>query len=162
MKGRLLLQFLVLLLIFIFALVLEISPWPAALWSLRPAWLVLVLTYWILALPNKVNIGTAFVLGLIWDVILGSVLGIHAMVLSCMAYLVARYHRILRNLSLWQQSLLIVLLVFLVRIFVFLLELFVHNATFRWQEVFGALISGILWPWVFLLLRKIRRQLKLS
>ncbi|EFM94769.1 hypothetical protein appser9_4720, partial [Actinobacillus pleuropneumoniae serovar 9 str. CVJ13261] len=29
------------------------------------------------------------------------------------------------------------------------------------QEILGAIISGILWPWIFLLMRQIRRQLRL-
>ncbi|WP_443091285.1 rod shape-determining protein MreD [Basfia succiniciproducens] len=161
MKGNFFVQLFALLAIFIVALVLEISPWPAGFHSFKPAWLVLALTYWVLALPTRINIGTAFIFGVVWDVLLGTVLGVHALVLSCFAYLIARYHQILRNLSLWQQSLLIIVLVFFVRLGVFLLELFIHSAEFDWKEIFGALISGLLWPWVFLLLRKIRRQLGL-
>ncbi|VEH65963.1 rod shape-determining protein MreD [Rodentibacter pneumotropicus] len=41
-----------------------------------------MLTYWALAIPNKVSIGIAFLLGVIWDIVLGSTLGIHALVLS--------------------------------------------------------------------------------
>ncbi|MDU8924086.1 rod shape-determining protein MreD [Pasteurellaceae bacterium LIM206] len=161
MNGRFLLQLVVVLGTFIIALVLEIAPWPNGFHSFKPAWLVLVLTYWILALPTKVNIGTSFLMGIVWDVVLGTVLGVHALVLSSCAYVIAKYHQILRNLSLWQQSLLVVLLVFFVRVAIFLLEFFIHSAVFNPQEIFGALISGILWPWVFLLLRKIRRQVRL-
>ena len=56
----------------------------------KPAWLVLVLLYWVLAIPNKVSIGWAFLLGLVWDLILGSTLGIHALVLSVTVYFVAK------------------------------------------------------------------------
>ncbi|MDO5055018.1 rod shape-determining protein MreD [Pasteurella oralis] len=161
MEKRFLLQWLILICTFIVALVMEIAPWPADFQNFKPAWLVLVLLYWALSVPNKVSIGTAFVLGVVWDLVLGSILGVHALVLSVFIYLVALNHLILRNLSLWMQSLLVVCFVFAIRISIFLIELFLHSAAFNWQEIYGALASGLLWPWVFLLLRRIRRQLQL-
>ena len=162
MNGRFLFQLFGLCAIFIIALVLEIAPWPTGFQSFKPAWLVLALSYWILALPTKINVGTAFVLGVIWDLVIGSILGVHGLVLSVMAYFLARYNQILSTLSLWTQSLLMVILVFVIRIAVFLVELFIHSATFNWQEILGAIISGALWPWLFLLLRKVQRQLGLN
>jgi len=162
MNGRFLIQLFGLCAIFIIALVLEIAPWPTGFQAFKPAWLVLVLTYWILALPTKINVGTAFVLGVIWDLVIGSILGVHGLVLSVLAYILARYNQILSNLSLWQQSLLMIIFIFMLRLAIFLVELFIHSAVFNWQEIFGAIISGILWPWMFLLLRRVQRQLGLS
>ncbi|GJH42398.1 rod shape-determining protein MreD [Pasteurella canis] len=161
MEKRFLLQWLILICTFIVALVMEIAPWPVDFQNFKPAWLVLVLLYWALSVPNKVSIGTAFVLGVVWDLVLGSILGVHALILSIFIYLVALNHLILRNLSLWMQSLLVVCFVFAIRIGIFLIELLLHSASFNWQEIYGALASGLLWPWVFLLLRRIRRQLQL-
>ncbi|OOF42419.1 rod shape-determining protein MreD [Rodentibacter rarus] len=161
MQLRLILQWMTIFLFFIVALVMELAPWPVGFQAFKPAWLVLVLTYWVLAIPNKINIGVAFWIGLIWDLVLGSTLGIHALVLSTVFYFIAKNHLILRNLSLWFQSLLIIIFVFLIRFSIFLVELFLHSATFNWQEIFGAIASGILWPWVFLLMRKVRRKVGL-
>lgn len=162
MNGRFLIQLFGLCAIFIIALVLEIAPWPTGFQAFKPAWLVLVLTYWILALPTKINVGTAFVLGVIWDLVIGSILGVHGLVLSVLAYILARYNQILSNLSLWQQSLLMIIFIFMLRLAIFLVELFIHNAVFNWQEIFGAIVSGVLWPWMFLLLRRVQRQLGLN
>ncbi|PJG82895.1 rod shape-determining protein MreD [Caviibacterium pharyngocola] len=161
MQGRFFLQVLVVTCIFIVAMVLEIAPWPAGLQSFKPAWVVLVLMYWVMAIPNKISIGSAFVLGVVWDLVLGSILGVHALVLSVFAYLIGVNHLVLRNLSLWMQSLLVILFIFVLRLSIFFIELFLHNANFHAQEIFGAVASGILWPWIFLFLRKIRRQLGL-
>ncbi|AWB53190.1 rod shape-determining protein MreD [Pasteurella multocida] len=161
MQKRFILQWLILTCTFIVALVMEIAPWATDFQNFKPAWLVLVLLYWTLALPNKVSIGSAFVLGVIWDLVLGSILGVHALVLSLFTYLVALNHLVLRNLSLWMQSLLVIIFVFSIRFSIFLVELLLHSASFNWQESYGAFASGLLWPWVFLLLRKIRRQLQL-
>jgi len=67
----------------------------------------------------------------------------------------------LRNLSLWFQSLLVLLFVFAIRVAIFLVELSLHGAFFNWQEIFGAIASGVLWPWVFLLMRTARRRVGL-
>ena len=161
MQMRLILQWATILLFFIAALVMELAPWPVGFQAFKPSWLILVLTYWALAIPNKVSIGMAFLLGVIWDLVLGSTLGIHALVLSIAFYFIAKNYLVLRNLSLWFQSLLVIIFVFAIRVAIFLVELFLHSAAFNWQEIFGAIASGILWPWVFLLMRKMRRQVRL-
>lgn len=163
MRQHFLIQWLIIVCTFIVALVLEISPWATSFQFFKPAWLVLVLLYWVLAIPNKVSIGFAFIFGVMWDLVLGSILGIHALVLSLFTYLIALNYLILRNLSLWQQSLLVVLFVLCIRLGIFCIEVLLHSSTiFHWQEIYGAFVSGLLWPWVFLLLRKIRRQLGLT
>ncbi|TNH04693.1 rod shape-determining protein MreD [Testudinibacter sp. TR-2022] len=161
MKGNWILQLLMVVCTFLVALVMEITPWSAEFQGLRPSWLVLVLLYWVLAIPNKISIGYAFVVGLIWDLSLGSILGVHALILSIFAYLIASNHLILRNLSLWLQSMLVVIAVVVIHISIFLIELFMHSADFSAQELLGAVFSGVLWPWVFLLLRTLRRKFSL-
>ncbi|WGE51343.1 rod shape-determining protein MreD [Actinobacillus equuli subsp. haemolyticus] len=161
MRANPIFQILVLISIFMIAFVLEIMPWPIGFQGLRPNWVILVLIYWALALPNKVSVGTAFVAGIVWDLVLGSILGIHALVLSIAIYFVAKYHLILRNLSLWLQAILVMLYVVAIRFLIYFVELVLHSAEFNSQEVLGAIISGILWPWIFLLMRHIRRQLGL-
>lgn len=161
MKQNAIFQLLVLIFIFTVAFVLEIMPWPVGFQGLRPAWVVLVLIYWALALPDKISVGTAFVAGIVWDVILGSILGVHALVLSLAIYFVSKYHLILRNLSLWLQGILVMLYIIIIRFSIFFVEFVLHSADFNQQELVGSVISGILWPWVFLLMRQIRRRLQL-
>lgn len=161
MRHNVIFKFLVLLFIFILTFVLEIMPWPVGVQGLRPAWIALLLIYWALALPDKISVGTAFLAGIVWDLLLGSILGIHALVLSIAIYFVAKYHLILRNLSLWLQSLLVMAYIILIRLSIFFVELILHGADFNTQELLGAVISGVLWPWIFLLMRQIRRGLYL-
>lgn len=65
MKANVLFQWLMIALTFVIAFVLEIMPWPAEFRGYRPAWVVLVLLYWVMAIPNRVNIGIAFLVGLV-------------------------------------------------------------------------------------------------
>lgn len=162
MRGRAFLQLCVIAMSFLVAMVLEIIPWPTSLHSFKPAWLLLVLTYWILAMPSKISVDSAFLMGVVWDLVLGSTLGVHALVLSIFAYVLAINNIFLRNLSLWMQGVLVILAFFSVRIGIFIVEFFLHNADFNWQEFFGAITSGILWPWIFLLFHKITHQLHIE
>ncbi len=67
----------------------------------------MVLIYWALALPHRTNVGTAWVAGLLLDVLLGSTLGVRAMAMAITTYLAAFQFQKIRNFSLWQQALII-------------------------------------------------------
>ena len=71
-------------------MVLAVMPLPGSvppeLGYLRPDWVVMVLIYWIIALPHRVGIVTAWGTGLIVDVLLGSLLGQHALAYIVIAY----------------------------------------------------------------------------
>ena len=60
------------------ALWLAIVPLPVwAQWG-RPELVAMVLVYWVIALPERVGIGIAWVVGLLQDIMQGSPLGQHA------------------------------------------------------------------------------------
>ncbi len=144
------------------ALVLQIMPMPPMADQFRPDWVLLVLCYWSLALPNRVNVGVGFLVGLVMDILLGTSLGIHSFAICvCLFVLAANYQR-LRNYSVWQQSMVIGILAALYHLVVFWIQHLLTDIYFLFNYLWPVLTSMLIWPWLFLLLRKVRRQLRLN
>lgn len=151
-----------LLVTYVIALTLMVMPMPATFDVFRPDWVTLVMLYWIIALPHRVSMGTALILGVLSDVLLGSIVGVHALGMVVVAYLAARNFQRIRNFALIQQAVVIAVLILLKRFIVFEANVFLHDAEFTFSYFWPVLTSAIFWLWVFPLLRKVRRQFGVS
>jgi len=144
------------------AMLLTILPMPEWARPFRPQWVALVLLYWAIALPHRVGVGSGFVAGVVLDVLTGTLLGQHALGLSVVTFIAIELHQRIRVFPFWQQSLGILILLVIDH----LLALWVTGATrgvapglVYWTV---PLIGALLWPWIFVTLRKIRRHFKVS
>jgi len=142
----------------IMALLLTVLPVPDPLGNFRPDWVLLVLGYWCMALPYRVNIGYAWITGLVVDLLLGAPLGIHSLALSIVIYIIAMNHRLIRNISLWQQALIVGFLAMLNKLIIFWAEKLLFDISITPMYLWSILSTMLIWPWIFLILRKIRRQ----
>ncbi|MEI6894459.1 MAG: rod shape-determining protein MreD [Colwellia sp.] len=148
----------IIILTLLIALMASITPMPMSVGDFRPDWVLIVLLYWCLALPNKVNVITAWVMGFILDVLLGSVLGVHACAMALSIYIVVVNFQKIRNFSVWQQALIVGVLSALYNLIVFWLQRFLTDVVFLPSYLYPVITTIVLWPWVFLLLRRVRRH----
>ena len=146
----------VILLTFIIALLLTVIPLPDWVRYLRPDWVGLVLIYWCLETHDMISLGLVFTLGLILDLLTGSLLGLHALSLVILVYLVTRFQARLRFFPPWQQALSVFALLLNDRI-ILLWIISLRGEPIPSLEFWLPPIVGVLlWPWLFLLLDRYR------
>ncbi len=144
------------LLTIVLTMVLKIMPLPQTLEYLNPDWVLLALIYWSLALPERLGVFNAWVVGLLVDVLTGRLLGQTALIYSLVSYFCVKLHKRIRHYPLPQQSLFVFVCLLSGQVIVFWIESM--QAANRlplafWYPVFT---GTLLWPVVYLLLRLIR------
>jgi rod shape-determining protein MreD len=147
---------------FVVALMLTALPMPAwaALW--RPAWVALVLIYWCMAAPDYTGVVMGWVLGLFLDVLAGTLLGQHALALAVVAFVAHRFARQVRVLPLWQQGVSVFGLVFLYQALILWITGIQGLPVIAAAYWASPLVSMLLWPWIFIVLRDVRRRYQVA
>lgn len=143
---------------FILALMLTALPMPdwAALW--RPAWVALVLIYWCMALPARAGVILGWSVGLLLDVMTGTLLGQHGLALAVTAFIAHKLHRRVRVLPVWQQGVTVFGLVFVFQALVLWINGIKGMPVSLAAYLAAPLMSMLLWPWIFVVLRDVRRR----
>jgi rod shape-determining protein MreD len=153
---------LLLYLTLILGLILQVFPLPQWADPLRPHWPLLILIYWSMALPERAGIFTALLVGLLVDVMLNGLLGQHALAYALSIYIVITTYKRLRLTPMWQQAVAVFFLLMIERI----ISAMVLGAA-RGQATdtlfwFSPLTGMLLWPWLFILLRDVRRKFRMQ
>ena len=140
------------------AFILTIMPLPEWVVEFRPDWVTLVLIYWAMALPTKMGVTTAWLAGLMLDVSHGAILGQHALGLMLVIYIVHIQHQRLRVVSLVQQAIVIFFLLLLKQLIVLWVSGIVGHAPDTWLYFMPTITGALLWPWIYIILRDLRRK----
>lgn len=153
---------LVVLLSLCIAMMLMILPLPDWARPFRPQWVTLILIYWVLVIPHGIGVGIGFLVGIAVDVLTGTLLGQHALGFSVATYATIKLHQRVRVFPLWQQSLVVLLLLLSEH----LIALWVIGATHEQPPglVYWIVppLGALLWPWLFLLMSDIRRRFRVQ
>ena len=129
-------------------LALTIMPMPDIMLPFRPPWVLLLVLYIQVYLPNYYTALLLFLLGLCLDVLLSTLIGVHAFALLLTAWIAAGKLRRFSFFSMAQQMFLVgVFCIFYESIIVFI-EAFLgfHNSV--WLIPGTVLLSICLWPWI--------------
>jgi rod shape-determining protein MreD len=140
------------------AMMLAIFPLPEWINWLRPLWVVMLLIYWVLVMPQHISVGFAWIIGLLLDVLMDTVLGAHALALVIFVYLITKFsHRILL-FSIWRQALAVFIIIILYQAILFWIQAMVSSMVITWQYWLPSLTSAIFWPVVYILMQKVYRE----
>ena len=153
-------KFFVILISLIFSVILTISTFP--LGSFSPDWTQLFLIYWILAAPLSIGLLSSWIVGLVLDVVLGSTLGINALMYTIISYLVFKIHHIARYITVFQQSIVIIAILLIKFTLVLWIDSILSINNYNISLYWSCLTSAVCWPLVFYSLRVIRRKYNIS
>ncbi len=143
----------------IIAMILMLMPLPEWARPYRPEWLMLVLIYWSMTLPKNVGVGIAWILGLCVDVIQGALLGQHALGFAITAFIAIRFHQRVRNYPLHQQAMFVgMILLPYMSISLWILGILGEDPK-SWLYWAPVVTSVLVWPWIYLVLRVIGKNL---
>jgi rod shape-determining protein MreD len=143
------------------AMALRILPLPHEWLILNPDWIALFLIYWLLAIPERVGVGTAWLTGLFTDVLTGRMLGQHAVAYSVIAYLSLRWYRRLRLYTLPQQCLWVLMFLLIGQVLVLWTQHVKDTDTLTWAYWMPPLSGALAWPLVRTILRWMRRHYRI-
>jgi rod shape-determining protein MreD len=136
--------------------------WPQWLGWLRPAWIALVVFFWVMELPHRLGLISAWVIGLAADVLLADPLGLNGVLLAGITYIAWRFYERLRMYSVVQQCGVVFLLVLGSELMRALVQDVAWSRGWSWGLVAPALMSMLVWPLVYLVLQRFRLQFRVE
>lgn len=148
----------VLIATFIVALTMNILPGPTWAEPFIPDWVALTLIYWCMAVPHRVSVGTGWTVGLVLDVLYGSLLGQHALAKAIIAFITVKLHPQLRMFPRWQQAVSVLVLLVINQLIVIWIRGVIGQEPSTVAYWTPSIVGMLLWPWLFVILRDMRRR----
>ena len=129
--------------------------------SYMPAWVTLVLIYWCLATPEKITLGTGWLIGLGLDILAFGLLGRYALTKTLITYLTRRVALRVRVYPVWQQSVFVLMLLALESVILVAIGYLIEGNIQGLAQWRALAIGAALWPFIFWFLRHCRRWSRL-
>lgn len=147
-------QIVIIVLSFLGGMILEVVPLPHWAVYARPEWVFIILLFWAVTQPQYVGMTVAFCVGILMDLLTGTLLGQHALAFTLVIYIVASFHPQLKLFPLWQQLGIIFMFTMLqLALQCWVLEIIGMLPT-NWGYWLPAISSTIIWPWFYLWVRE--------
>lgn len=141
-------------------LVLTIVPLPQTLNYGRPDWLLLVVIYWSLNTPMLAGLTFAWLCGLALDVLIGSLIGQHALAFVLVATITHRLQLRMRIFPVLHQAATVLMLLVVYEFLIFWIDGIIGNANASWLRWLPALTSAVLWPVLVAVLDTANRRMR--
>ena len=144
------------------SLMVTLSPPVYDLWFFHPNIPALVLIYWVMVIPNQVGVVTAWVAGIVIDIITAAPLGLNAITLPLVAFTTLQIYLQMRLFPVLQQSLSIFGMILFYTIIQFWLRGFIGQDLNIAELWIPAVSSAVIWPLLFILMRAISNAFHIS
>lgn len=133
---------------FLLAFMCTIFPWPLWLSWLQPNWVLLLLVYWLLYTPYRLGIVTAWFIGVLYDLLTGSPLGVHALTFTLIAFGLLRFNTMLRGLTEGRKIALVGMIQSLDLALQYLVSVHYHVEAQTWRYWIPIVTTTAFWPLV--------------
>jgi rod shape-determining protein MreD len=137
------------------ALMLTVLPLPQLLSVVWPNLLILTVLYWSTMTPRAGGMLIGFLAGLALDVLNGTQLGQHAFALSLVTYLALRLHLITRSKPIFEQAMLVLLVLLVYEGTLWAIDGFSSQSTGNWTRWVHVATGAAAWPLVVGLLGRL-------
>ena len=145
-----------------FLLTMARAPLGAPDWLgwLRPGWIVLVIYFWAMHVPQRIGLISTWIIGVFADIVYADPLGLNGLVLATVTFLTWRFHERLRMYAVLQQAWVAAAMVLLSEG----ARRLAHDQAHSWfpVTVLPVVISMFIWPAVYLLLGKLAQRFRVE
>ena len=145
---------------FITAFIFSVLVLPSAVSFFRPEWVAIIVIYWVIKAPLQIGVVVAWTAGLLLDVLEGGLLGVNALSLAIVAYLILTMHQRIKLFPLIQQSFTVFLVVGIHLMIGHFIRSIVGNGVPGIIYLIPAISSAILWPFAVLFIDKLAIKLR--
>lgn len=135
---------------FVVALGFTILPIPPFLAPFRPNLTMLVIIFWSLYVPERVGVLSAWAVGLLYDFMLGALLGQYALGFAIIAYLSYVLQARIHMFPIFQQSLAVGVLVGIAQVIAVWIDYFIGDRVTYLLQWMPIVTTAICWPLVAL------------
>lgn len=129
-------------------MVLAILPLPGRTVWLRPYWVLLIIIFWSLTSPRWLGVGIAFLLGLVMDLLTGTILGQQAFLYTLIAFFVLKLQNWMIRMPLLQQTFTVLFLIIIYSIINMFLNVYILQVPVDKDFWLPVLTSMMIWPWL--------------
>lgn len=140
------------------ALVLMLLPVPQWLFYFWPNWMALVLLYWAMMHPNRVGPMVALLVSLLLEVLFVSHFGVIGAGLVVVVFFVNRIQAQLRAMSVWQQAIVMALLIGVFKLLTGWLTGMVSDFIISVEYWYSLITNFLIWPFLVILLNLLKQE----
>ncbi len=126
----------------------------------KPDWVLLILFYWCVEIPDRIGVSCGWVTGLMVDILNYSLFGQHALAKAFVAFFAVTASRRIRRYDLWKQCVVVFFIASVdigITILIANLTVSTEVRLIYWQS---ALMSALIWPFIYVVLRFLRQQVR--